>query len=145
MFHGKCRNKNDFPLLCPEIQTKKRLLFSNLPSFIAARKDYLKRMMKTLMITALLVTFALPAMAQRDDHAPEYSGPRARIDGNLDRLRAQNELTRQSVQQRREILKLRSNDTNVDSQMQQRSLKAQGEMIRRQEELRRTIDNYYNE
>ncbi|PZO87739.1 MAG: hypothetical protein DI626_03305 [Micavibrio aeruginosavorus] len=98
-----------------------------------------------MLTTALLVITALPAMAQRDDYAPEFSGPRARIDNNLDRLRTQNELTRQSVQQRREVLKLRSNDINADRQMQQRSLKAQGEMIRRQEELRRTIDNYYNE
>lgn len=102
-------------------------------------------MKRFLLVTALLSVTALPAIAQRDDYAPEYSGPRARLDDNLDRLRARNELTRQSVRQRRELLKLRGNDTNVDRQMQQRSMKAQGEMIRRQEELKRALDNYYNE
>lgn len=98
-----------------------------------------------LLSIALLLVLSFPAAAQRNYEVPEYSGSTPRMDNSLERLQTQNELIRRSVQQRREAMKLRSNDIGVDTRVHERGHQILKEMDLRREEMNRTNNNHYNQ
>ncbi len=73
---------------------------------------------------------------------PEYSGPTARFDRNLDRYRDQENALRASRERLEAVQRDRRNDLAVDHQNSVRSQRVQEEMARKREESLRANQLY---
>ena len=98
--------------------------------------------MVNLYLCAVLSFASFDAFAQSGHETPEYSGPTARFDREIDRYREQESALRASRQRLDAIQRARRNDLAVDRQNERRSVRVQDEMQRKREEALRVNQQY---
>lgn len=94
----------------------------------------MKHRLVNISLCAFLSLAPVGAFAQSGYETPEYSGPTARFDREVDRHRDQENALRASRQRLDAIQRDRRNDLAVDRQTERRSLRVQDEMQRKREE-----------
>ncbi len=93
----------------------------------------------------LLSSLTQPLAARADDfdrRTPEYSGPSAAFDSELDNARSERTERRLSDQRVVDRIRAGSDDRAYDAITRQRSLQVQREMDMRRDEVRRPYDHY---
>ena len=102
----------------------------------------MKSRLLNFLILAIVCLISLPAFAQNSFETPEYSGPSARFDRNLDQYRDNGNALRASRQRLEAIRKDNRNDLAVDRQNAYRAERVQDEMARKREESLRANQRY---
>lgn len=94
----------------------------------------MKSRLLNLPILAIACLLYLPAFAQSAYDTPEYSGPTARFDRELETRRDQEHALRAGRARLEEAQRMRRNDLAVDRQNVHRAERVQNEMARKREE-----------
>lgn len=111
--------------------------------FVEETKDEIMktRLLNSLLCAAVCLT-ALPAFAQSSYETPEFSGPTARFDRELETRRDQDNALRASRARLEEVQRMRKNDLAVERHNTYRAERVQDEMARKREESLRANQRY---
>jgi hypothetical protein len=102
----------------------------------------MKTRLLNISLLALVCMTSLPAHAQNSYETPEFSGPTARFDRELEVRRDQENALRSSRARLDEAQRMRRNDLAVDRQNAHRAERVQNEMARKREESLRINQRY---